>query len=39
MKINTCEFENIDGKVNRLKVVSATPNFEEVKDVELKENV
>ena len=33
MKINTCEFENIDGKVNRLKVVSATPNFEEVKVV------
>lgn len=37
MKINTCEFENIDGKVNRLKVVSATPNFEEVKGIELKE--
>lgn len=37
MKINTCEFENIDGKVNRLKVVSAIPNFEEVKGIELKE--
>ena len=29
MKINTCEFENIDGKVNRY--------FEEVKGIELKE--
>lgn len=38
MKINTCKFEKINSKTNRQKVLSYTPNFEEVSSmVELKE--
>lgn len=37
MKINTCEFEKINGKTNRQKVLSYTPNFKEVSGEELKE--